>query len=58
MCLAKYCNVEDPPEDDLRWVKPEPDDCEEAIAFALRRQGVEAFGPDPLYSEALGAARP
>ena len=54
MCLAMYCNVDNPPHG-LCWIKLAPGDCEGAIEFAKRRHANETFGANEArYQKSAG----
>lgn len=42
ICLAVYCNINNPPHG-LLWIKQAPDDCSDAIEFAYQRLRNEAL---------------
>jgi hypothetical protein len=50
MCLAKHCNVDNPPHG-LRWINFAPADCENAIKFAKERHAHETFGTGEALSD-------
>ena len=50
ICLAMYCNVDNPPHG-LHWIKDAPDDCSGAIEFAYERCRHEALGSNSAQAE-------